>query len=328
MTRRTASAPDCRRAARLRALLDRGAKAGFLVAGRRVSAAYATGFLAPHVPVDRLPELLALPLADYLAATGTTPGWGWATMVAKGEYASLVGIAILAGCSRALPAGDRPRVPLAAATSSTRRSARCWKSRSSRLPRRACSPPAIEDRHDRPPFTRILLATEHTEFDVGAERVALELARRCGVPLAAVLPIVTNPEYEVTDPALAPQRRAAAPPPRGEALRAAAAGRGGRARSVHPAGRGGLPGDRRRSARPPCRPHRRPPPRQAGLSRRAMVGEMVGNVVRARALQRPAGAARVPDVEHAGSSSPSTTRRRRRASSRRRSASPPAAACR
>ena len=48
---------------------------------------------------DRLPELLALPLDRYLAATGTTPGWGWATMVAKGEYASLVGIAILAGCS-------------------------------------------------------------------------------------------------------------------------------------------------------------------------------------------------------------------------------------
>ena len=30
-------------------------------------------------------------------------------------------------------------------------------------------------------FTRILLATEHTEFDAGAERVAFELAKQCGV---------------------------------------------------------------------------------------------------------------------------------------------------
>jgi hypothetical protein len=78
--------------------LDWGAKAGFLalVAG---FAAYATGLLPPHVPFDRLPELLALPLDRYLAATGTTAGWGWTKMMAKGEYASLVGIAILAGCS-------------------------------------------------------------------------------------------------------------------------------------------------------------------------------------------------------------------------------------
>lgn len=50
-------------------------------------------------------------------------------------------------------------------------------------------------------FKRLLLATEHTEFDVGAEHVALAMSQRCGVPLATVLPLVSNPEYE----ALAPQ---------------------------------------------------------------------------------------------------------------------------
>ena len=50
-------------------------------------------------------------------------------------------------------------------------------------------------------FTRLLLATEHTEFDTGAENVALALAQRCQLPLATVLPLVSNPEYE----ALAPQ---------------------------------------------------------------------------------------------------------------------------
>ena len=49
---------------------------------------------------------------------------------------------------------------------------------------------------------RILLATEHTEFDDGAERIAFDLAKRCGVPLAVVLPVLTNPEYEAIAPQL------------------------------------------------------------------------------------------------------------------------------
>ncbi|MCF8211981.1 MAG: universal stress protein [Rhodoferax sp.] len=50
-------------------------------------------------------------------------------------------------------------------------------------------------------FTRLLLATEHSPFDVGAEAVALAMAQRCGLPLDAVLPLLSNPEFE----ALAPQ---------------------------------------------------------------------------------------------------------------------------
>lgn len=62
------------------------------------------------------------------------------------------------------------------------------------------------------PFKRILLATEHTEFDSGAERVAFEMARRCEVPLAAVVPVVSNPEFEIIAPELAvrAEREAAA----------------------------------------------------------------------------------------------------------------------
>jgi len=52
-------------------------------------------------------------------------------------------------------------------------------------------------------FERLLLATEHTEFDAGAERVALQLAARCGLPLAAVLPVVSNAEYETIAPEFA-----------------------------------------------------------------------------------------------------------------------------
>lgn len=53
------------------------------------------------------------------------------------------------------------------------------------------------------PFKSILLATEHTEFDIGAERIAFAMARRCGIPLRAVLPLLSNSEYEVEAPQLA-----------------------------------------------------------------------------------------------------------------------------
>lgn len=50
------------------------------------------------------------------------------------------------------------------------------------------------------PFRTILLATQGTEFDAGAERLALDLAARCGLPLHAVLPLVSNPEYQSIAP--------------------------------------------------------------------------------------------------------------------------------
>jgi hypothetical protein len=75
------------------------------------------------------------------------------------------------------------------------------------------------------PFARILLATEHTDFDVGAERVALEMAKACGLRLAAVLPMVTNSELEATAPEVV-ARAEEAVHARLIALRAAAASMG------------------------------------------------------------------------------------------------------
>jgi hypothetical protein len=75
------------------------------------------------------------------------------------------------------------------------------------------------------PFSRLLLATEHTDFDVGAETVAFALARRCGLPLAGVLPIVSNPEFEAVAPALAARADAEAAR-RAEGVEAAAAAQG------------------------------------------------------------------------------------------------------
>lgn len=57
-------------------------------------------------------------------------------------------------------------------------------------------------------FNRLLLATEHTEFDTGAEAVALSMAKRCQLPLATVLPLASNPEYEALAPEIAARAEA------------------------------------------------------------------------------------------------------------------------
>lgn len=52
-------------------------------------------------------------------------------------------------------------------------------------------------------FQHLLLATEHSEFDSGAEALALALASRCQLPLSGVMPLVSNPEFEAAAPELA-----------------------------------------------------------------------------------------------------------------------------
>jgi hypothetical protein len=52
------------------------------------------------------------------------------------------------------------------------------------------------------PWQRILLATEHTAFDVGAERVGLALAARSRLPLVAMVPLVSNPALVAEAPEL------------------------------------------------------------------------------------------------------------------------------
>jgi nucleotide-binding universal stress UspA family protein len=74
-------------------------------------------------------------------------------------------------------------------------------------------------------YERILLATEGTEFDVGAERVAIEMAAKWAHNLLAVIPVVSTPEFEIVAPQLA-ERAEAAAAAHLEQLRRAAAERG------------------------------------------------------------------------------------------------------
>jgi hypothetical protein len=58
-------------------------------------AAYALGLLEPLVALQRLPEVWGLPLERFLAATGAPIRWDWLGVALKGDYANLVGIAML-----------------------------------------------------------------------------------------------------------------------------------------------------------------------------------------------------------------------------------------
>ena len=61
--------------------------------------AYASGIVAPHVPIERLPELWSRSSADLLREVGLRPGWGWAELFPRSDALILAGIAILASCS-------------------------------------------------------------------------------------------------------------------------------------------------------------------------------------------------------------------------------------
>ncbi len=79
-------------------LLERGARLGLALLVLSF-AAYVLGWLEPLVPLEELPQLWSLPLAEYLERSATPTGWGWLRIAHKADMGGLVGIALLAGCS-------------------------------------------------------------------------------------------------------------------------------------------------------------------------------------------------------------------------------------
>jgi hypothetical protein len=68
-------------------------------------ALYASGAIAPSIPLDELPAYWQLGVHDYLETTNThylqhdhlITGWAWLSLVGKGDYLNFIGIALLAG---------------------------------------------------------------------------------------------------------------------------------------------------------------------------------------------------------------------------------------
>jgi hypothetical protein len=57
--------------------------------------------LPTQVSAAALAHFWALPLADFIKATGSFTGWQWLGRPAQGDSAGLLGVALMAGCSMA-----------------------------------------------------------------------------------------------------------------------------------------------------------------------------------------------------------------------------------
>jgi hypothetical protein len=71
-----------------------GARAGLAVLAVAFLA-YVGRLAAPLIPLQELPRLWVLPLERYLAESGAPAGWQWLAVATTGDYANLIGIAIL-----------------------------------------------------------------------------------------------------------------------------------------------------------------------------------------------------------------------------------------
>jgi hypothetical protein len=88
-------------------VLEWGARLG-LAAAVLAFALYVSGILPGRVPLAELSSLWSLPLADYLQRSATPIGWGWVKLAMHGDFASIVGIAILSSVSVACLAAVLP----------------------------------------------------------------------------------------------------------------------------------------------------------------------------------------------------------------------------
>ena len=62
-------------------------------------AIYVSGILPPLVPFDRLPMYWGLSAKEFVKATHMPTGWGWVSLIGKGDILNLAAISFLAGVS-------------------------------------------------------------------------------------------------------------------------------------------------------------------------------------------------------------------------------------
>jgi len=58
---------------------------------------YVSGILDPYVPLDQLTRYWSKPVGQYVHGANVPLGWGWATLLHKGDFLNFLGIVLLAG---------------------------------------------------------------------------------------------------------------------------------------------------------------------------------------------------------------------------------------
>ena len=59
-------------------------------------AIYLTGILPAHVDMALIPKLWGKGVSEYLEMTHSPHGWGWVTLLSKGDFLNYIGFAFLA----------------------------------------------------------------------------------------------------------------------------------------------------------------------------------------------------------------------------------------
>ena len=75
--------------------LDRMVRVAFVLTAA-VFALYVLRALPAFVPLDALPSLWRLPLAQYLERSGAPVGWAWLPLVGRADYLNLAAVALFA----------------------------------------------------------------------------------------------------------------------------------------------------------------------------------------------------------------------------------------
>ncbi|MBC7356040.1 MAG: DUF1634 domain-containing protein [Desulfomicrobiaceae bacterium] len=58
---------------------------------------YVSGIMEPYVSMKLITQYWSMPVNEYLTANNVPTGWGWVSLLGKGDFLNFLGIALLAG---------------------------------------------------------------------------------------------------------------------------------------------------------------------------------------------------------------------------------------
>ncbi|HUU41571.1 MAG TPA: hypothetical protein VMW42_11575 [Desulfatiglandales bacterium] len=58
---------------------------------------YISGTIDAYIPIDKLPYYWSKPVNEYVHEANIPLGWGWVSLLNKGDFLNLIGIVFLAG---------------------------------------------------------------------------------------------------------------------------------------------------------------------------------------------------------------------------------------
>ena len=58
---------------------------------------YVSGVFESYIPINEISQYWSMPVSQYVHEANIPIGWGWATLLGKGDFLNFIGIALLAG---------------------------------------------------------------------------------------------------------------------------------------------------------------------------------------------------------------------------------------